>query len=82
MSRGRSSLLAVGYVAGLLSLAFGAWLLIEARSAATTDVGAITSGMEGLVGLTAIGFGGVALLLSGMAEYASRKGRAPDPRKP
>lgn len=76
----RGVLLALVYSAGLVSAAFGALLIIDARSARTTDVGAITSGLEMLVGLVAAMFGAGALLAAGVAEYSTRKPRSiPDP---
>lgn len=74
------ALLAVVYSAGLVSAAFGVLLIIDARSGRTTDVGAITSGLEMLVGLLAATFGAGALLAAGVAEYSTRKPRSmPEP---
>ena len=76
----RSILLAIGYAGGLLFAAFGVWVVLDARSAPTTDVGAITSGVEALVGICALMLGVMLLGLSGAAEYSARKRRvAPEP---
>jgi hypothetical protein len=72
----RRVLLALVYSAGLVSAAFGALLIVDARSARTTDVGAITGGLEMLVGLVAAMFGAGALLAAGVAEYSTRKPRS------
>ena len=72
----RRALLAVVYSAGLVSAACGALLVIDARSARTTDAGAITSGLEMLVGLAAAMFGAGALFAAGLAEYSTRMPRS------